>query len=79
MHDPLAVASEAEREYGIELLPREALAPADALILAVPHATYIDGGWALVTGLLRDGGAVIDVKTRLDRNAKPDNIDLWRP
>jgi UDP-N-acetyl-D-galactosamine dehydrogenase len=79
VHDPLAVASEAEREYGIELLPREALAQADALILAVPHATYIDGGWALVTGLLRDGGAVIDVKTRLDRNAKPDNIDLWRP
>jgi hypothetical protein len=32
-----------------------------------------------VTGLLRDGGAVIDVKTRLDRNAKPGNVDLWRP
>ena len=79
VHDPLADASEAKREYGIALVTREALAPADAVILAVPHDAYVGGGWALVTGLLRDGGAVIDVKTRLDRNAKPDNVDLWRP
>jgi UDP-N-acetyl-D-glucosamine/UDP-N-acetyl-D-galactosamine dehydrogenase len=79
VHDPLADPSEAKREYGIALLAREALAPADAVILAAPHAVYVEGGWPLVTALLRDGGVVIDVKTRLDRNAKPGNVDLWRP
>ena len=78
VHDPLAMPAEAKREYGIDLVAREALAPADAVILAVPHAVYVDGGWAYVTKLLREGGVVIDVKTRLDRAAKPADVDLWR-
>src|SRR3954454_10061273 len=35
--DPLADPAEAEREYGVELVPLEALAELDGLVLAVPH------------------------------------------
>ena len=79
VHDPLASADEALREYGVRLLPREALVPTDAVILAVAHAPLVTEGWTLVTGLLRDGcGAVLDVKSRLPRAEQPAGIELWR-
>ncbi|MBK3799565.1 nucleotide sugar dehydrogenase [Azospirillum brasilense] len=79
MHDPLAPADEAAREYGLTLTPRVALPPADAVILAVPHAAYRSEGWDLVTGLLKDRrGLVMDVKGMLDRTRKPDGVQLWR-
>jgi UDP-N-acetyl-D-galactosamine dehydrogenase len=79
VHDPLALPDEAEHEYGMTLTPFEALKPADAVILAVGHADYIAKGWALITGLLRDGqGFVFDVKSKLDRSQQPKGIDLWR-
>jgi UDP-N-acetyl-D-galactosamine dehydrogenase len=79
VHDPLASADEAAHEYGIKLVELEKLAPADAVILAVAHEDYAAEGWALVRRLLRGGeGVVLDVKSRLDRSAKPDGIELWR-
>ena len=79
LHDPLALANEAHAEYGIKLLDRSALRPADAVILAVAHKEYVRGGWDFVTGLLKDGrGIVLDVKSRLDRERKPAVVDLWR-
>ena len=77
--DPMALPTDAEHEYGLTLTPLEALSPADAIILAVPHQSYIEGGWALVSKLLRGGeGLVLDVKSRLDRMQIPQNIELWR-
>ena len=79
VHDPLALAEETEHEYGVALTPREALAPADAVILAVAHRDYLDEGWPLMQQLLRGGkGTVLDVKSRLAREQKPEGIDLWR-
>jgi UDP-N-acetyl-D-galactosamine dehydrogenase len=79
VHDPLAAAEETHREYGIALTAFDALRPADAVILAVAHQDYIDGGWSLVTRLLKDGkGNVLDIKSKLDRAHKPEGIDLWR-
>ncbi len=79
VHDPLALADETKQEYGIALTPREALALADAIVLAVPHRAYLDEGWPLIRRLLRDGkGTVLDVKSRLAREQKPEGIDLWR-
>jgi UDP-N-acetyl-D-galactosamine dehydrogenase len=55
------------------------LRPADAVILAVAHAGYRDGGWTLVQKLLADGkGLVFDVKMMLDRGSQPAGIELWR-
>ena len=79
VHDPLANAADAMHEYGVTLTKWEALRPADAVILAVAHAGYLDGGWALVQKLLVDGkGLVFDVKMMLDRSSQPAGIELWR-
>jgi len=77
--DPLALPAETQHEYGVTLTPMENLRPADAVVFAVAHADYVDGGWPLATRLLKGGkGTVIDVKSKLDRAAKPEGIDLWR-
>jgi len=77
--DPLANAGAVEKEYGLALTGLGALQPADAVILAVAHDSYIGGGWPLIRGLLHDGsGLVLDVKARLDRGSLPDGIELWR-
>jgi UDP-N-acetyl-D-galactosamine dehydrogenase len=77
--DPLAMPEETRREYGIDLVAIEEMRPADAVILAVAHRPYVSAGWPLVTRLLKDGrGMVLDVKSVLDRDARPEGIDLWR-
>ena len=44
-----------KHEYGVALTELDALQPADAVILAVAHDRYIEGGWPLIQQLLRDG------------------------
>ncbi|MFY9771895.1 MAG: nucleotide sugar dehydrogenase [Xanthobacteraceae bacterium] len=79
VHDPLADQGEVKREYGIDLMPMEAMRPADAVIFAVAHEPFVRGGWPLVAKLLKDGGGlVLDVKWQLDRAKCPDSIELWR-
>jgi UDP-N-acetyl-D-glucosamine/UDP-N-acetyl-D-galactosamine dehydrogenase len=77
--DPLAQSSECQHEYGFSLIPLEKLNPADAVILAVPHKAYLEGGWPFVEALLgANARLVIDVKSALDRGSKPRDVDLWR-
>ncbi|MGH8591482.1 MAG: nucleotide sugar dehydrogenase [Gammaproteobacteria bacterium] len=77
--DPLADRAEARQEYGIDLLPQEALAPADAVVFAVPHHDYVAKGWQAVVPLLRDcRGVVVDVKAKLPREHRPPGVHLWR-
>jgi len=79
IHDPYASAEQAHEEYGIELLERDKLEPADAVVLAVPHAAYIADGWAGITKQMKGGaGVVMDVKARLDRGACPADVTHWR-
>ena len=79
IHDPCADPGEASREYGVEIVAGDALHPADAVVLAVPHAEFVERGWPGVTALLRDArGIVIDVKGVLDRAARPGGIELLR-
>ena len=79
VHDPMVEPREAVEEYGIKVLPRNKLKPADAVVFAVAHQTFIDEGWNLVAGLLKGGkGVVADVKGRLPRKRVPPGISLWR-
>jgi UDP-N-acetyl-D-galactosamine dehydrogenase len=79
VHDPIADAATAEREYGLTLVPLSELAGADAVVVAVAHADYKAGGWNLVRGLLgAAGGPVLDVKAILPRDERPADVDLWR-
>jgi UDP-N-acetyl-D-galactosamine dehydrogenase len=78
VNDPVADAEAAHR-CGIHIVPMGDLVAADAVILAVPHATYLAQGWPMIMRLLKDGrGLVMDVKSRLDRALKPHKIELWR-
>jgi UDP-N-acetyl-D-galactosamine dehydrogenase len=75
----VALADETKEEYGLTLTPIDALKPADAVILAVAHESYVAEGWPLIARLLKGGkGTVLDVKSKLDRARKPEGIDLWR-
>ncbi len=79
VHDPLAIAEEATREYGIDVMAPDALLPADAVILAVAHQSFVRGGWSLVTGLLKNkSGVVLDLRGALNREGRPTGIELWR-
>jgi len=79
VHDPLAKPADARHEYGLTMTGLDALQPADAVILAVAHGSYVEGGWPLVQRLLIGGsGLVFDIKARLDRGTKPAGIELWR-
>jgi UDP-N-acetyl-D-galactosamine dehydrogenase len=78
--DTMAAPEDAQHEYGITLINLEDLSPSDAVILAVPHRSYREGGWRLLSEMLLNAmGVVVDVKGQLDRNAVPPGIELWRP
>ncbi len=79
VHDPLASADEAKRRYDLDILTYDALKPAHAVILAVPHQQYVEQGWQGVVNLLGNGrGIVADVTANLPRNPIPDGVKLWR-
>jgi UDP-N-acetyl-D-glucosamine/UDP-N-acetyl-D-galactosamine dehydrogenase len=78
--DPLADGGSVTEEYRVKLTDLGALQPADAVVVAVAHDRYVEGGWPLIAQLLAGGtGLVLDVKLKLDRGSKPSGIELWRP
>jgi UDP-N-acetyl-D-galactosamine dehydrogenase len=76
--DPRALADDAKHEYGIALTPLANLQPADAIVLAVAHKEFVAGGWGLMQKLLGGEGVVFDIKSALDRDKRPAEIELWR-
>jgi len=79
VHDPLADSEQAYKEYGVRLKERQNLALSDAVIIAVPHKEYINGGWKLCQELLKNSkGIVVDVKSCLNVETCPHQIKLWR-
>jgi len=78
-HDPIASPSTVSAELGLELHGPGTLEPARCVILAVPHAAYRDGGWALVRPLVEQGGGlVMDVRGVLPPEGCPPGVELWR-
>lgn len=72
-------AEEARRDYGLELAAQEALQPAGAVVIAVAHRAYREGGWPLVQSLPRAGrGVVAAVKGILHKARVPEGCRLWR-
>ena len=79
IYDPYADNQETQEQHGIDLIELNDLKKADALVLAVPHKEFIDGGWKFINKLIGpDGGIVYDVKCVLDKNDIPKNIHLIR-
>ncbi|MBN9670579.1 nucleotide sugar dehydrogenase [Roseibium aggregatum] len=81
VHDPLAIPHQVAEEYDLTLHDLEDISGAHAVILAVPHAQFLQGGngWRTVAGVLKNGsGLVADLPAALERTAAPENITLWR-
>ncbi|GEN81818.1 UDP-N-acetyl-D-galactosamine dehydrogenase [Sporosarcina luteola] len=77
--DAQADTDSAMREYGISITPYNELLPAEAVVLAVSHNEYIEAGWSQFDSLLKYGkGIVVDIKSALNKEDKPEQIDLWR-
>ncbi len=79
LHDPLADSEDCRHELGAPLTPFASLPEAAGIILAVPHAEYVQGGWALMQSLLQEGrGIVLDVRSCLPLETCPAAIHFWR-
>lgn len=78
--DPYANDDDTDWEFPFRTVALEAVPPADAVIVAVPHRIYRDAGWPLIRRLLKgERGIVTDVRACLDRTGVPAGIQLWRP
>jgi len=75
----LADPHEAQEEYGITLTPWEELGGCQAVILAVPHASYLTLGVAELAAIMADDGTLIDIKSVLDRDKlAAAAMSVWR-
>jgi UDP-N-acetyl-D-galactosamine dehydrogenase len=77
VHDPLARPDDAAAEYGVELVKLDALRGLHALVLAVPHAFYDEGGADALSGMVAKGGLFVDVKSRIPPSALRADIRYW--
>jgi UDP-N-acetyl-D-galactosamine dehydrogenase len=79
VHDPVADAEEAIREYGIRLKAWDALPRADALVVAVAHESLRQLAVDRLASLVKPGGTVVDVKACLDAAAlAAAGLKVWR-
>ncbi|MDJ1636690.1 nucleotide sugar dehydrogenase [Agrobacterium rhizogenes] len=78
VHDPMASHEEAEEEYGVRLAALEDFGELDAIVLAVPHKSYLAEDAAEILKLLGENGVVVDVKAALERdNPRLDGHAVW--
>lgn len=75
--DPLADAGRFAADTGLALTPAESLAGLDALVLAVPHRSYLDAGAARLAAMLRAGGLFVDVTSAFEAPLMPSGIAYW--
>ena len=75
-HDPLADPKECQHEYGIAVAQLADFKGLDALMLAVPHKSYLTKPEKLFA-MLRDGGILIDIKSAIDPRSVPGNLRYW--
>ncbi|PWF39433.1 nucleotide sugar dehydrogenase [Massilia glaciei] len=64
--DPVADAGEAMRDYGVRLAAFDALTPAEALVVAVPHRELLNHSVQQFAQKLLEGGCFIDVKAQFE-------------
>lgn len=80
VHDPIASKEEAKHEYAIELTAWESLPKhADAVVAAVMHKEYLEKPLEELLGLMKKGGAFIDIKSAFDQQIVQNaGYRLWR-
>jgi UDP-N-acetyl-D-galactosamine dehydrogenase len=77
IHDPLASGADIEAAFGLAPSPLEAFTDLDALVLAVPHKAYLELSAGRLFGMLRPGGALLDIKAVLRPHEVPSDRLYW--
>jgi UDP-N-acetyl-D-galactosamine dehydrogenase len=77
VHDPLAEPGQAMDQYRISLSPLDDLRDLDGLILAVPHAHYLDERPERIVERVKSGGVLVDVKSVIPPGSVPSDCLLW--
>jgi len=79
VHDPLADAEEAMREYGVALQPLGRLVPAAAVVVAVAHEPFRAVGPERLRPLVTANPVLIDVKSIYSRHVFEEaGFRVWR-
>jgi UDP-N-acetyl-D-galactosamine dehydrogenase len=79
VHDPVADPDEARHEFGVELLPWDALPQGDALVVAVAHEALIRAPLSSILDKIVHNGCFIDVKAKFDRDPlHAAGLRVWR-
>ena len=79
VHDPVADAREAEREYGIRLTPWDELPRAAAIVAAVAHRAFTQRPVEDFVAKMAPNGIYVDVKSQADSGAlRARGIEVWR-
>jgi len=76
-HDPCVDSDLAHEALGAPSAQWDDLQELDALILAVPHPEFLERPVSAFVSKLREGGVLVDVSARLDRQALPESIRYW--
>ncbi len=75
----MADSMEAQAEYGIELCAWEDLKNCQALILAVPHAHYLELSVEDFGAMMVEDATLVDIKSVLDRGELDHaKLNVWR-
>lgn len=76
VHDPVADELEAREEYNITFSDLNEFRNLDAVILAVPHSSYIISNRPVLQ-FVKETGVLIDVKSALEPEDVPHSINYW--
>lgn len=77
--DPLVAPEEAQKEYGVSLVPFCNLQPADAIVVAVAHRNFCELTVQDLLSLMKPAPLLIDVKGIFDPGTVQDaGIRFWR-
>ena len=76
VHDPMASREDAMDHYEIALQDLDRLTELDAIVLAVPHRSYLTNR-NLIAPRLKNGGIVIDIRSVLNQNDLPPDARYW--
>ena len=77
VNDPFANATEVEEKFGLELSHLAHIEKLDGLVLAVPHAPYLDMSMERLCSFLVTDGILIDVKSVVNTDKIPHKIMYW--
>jgi UDP-N-acetyl-D-galactosamine dehydrogenase len=66
--------------YGLINADINTISDVDVVIFAVAHQNFTDQGWKLISRLVKPSQRclIMDIKSVLNRDQKPENVLLWR-